>query len=97
MKLLKSIFWLSFAFVAIGPHVNAVEAAKELSRQTVNGGSQLIVDQMDGVVCADIACASGKLLVAHTLETLPTAFEPQTAVMTPPADIPFPRPRLDRT
>lgn len=97
MKLFKSIFWLSVAYLAIGPQVNAVDAVGEFSRQSVTGSSQLIARQMDRIDCADLTCMGGKMAVASTLNMLPTAPEPANADLVPSDDIPFPRPRLDRT
>lgn len=99
MKLFKSIFWLSIAYVAIGPQVNAVDAVGELSRQTLSGGSQLIAGHISQIDCTDIVCEVGKLTAAQTLNTVPAAARPapQQVLIPVVEGVPYPRPPLDRT
>lgn len=97
MKLFKSIFWLSIAYVAIGPQLNAVEAVNQISRNSITGGSQIISDQIDQIECQDLTCVGGKLAVEATLNMLPQTPTLAVESLPIPADIPFPRPRLDRT
>ncbi len=99
MKLFKSIFWLSIAYVAIGPQVNAVDAVGELSRQTLSGGSQLIAGQIGQIECTDFVCEAGKLAAAQTLNAVPTVTgsAPQQVLIPVVEGIPYPRPPLDRS
>lgn len=102
MKLIKSIFWLSIAFVAVGPQVNAVESVGTLSQQAVDGSGSLLATQLGQVQCQSIECAGGKAVVAAGLELLPQSAAPalsapiETSSDSAPV-APIPRPRLDRT
>lgn len=97
MKLFKSIFWLSIAYVAIGPQVNAVEAVNQISRQSISGGSQILSQQIEQIECEDLTCVGGKLAVEASLNMLPQTQVALQVSVPQTEDIPFPRPRLDRT
>ena len=94
MFLLRSIFWLSVAFVVIRPGVDVDTAARTMSARAVEVGQQVVVDQVLDRSCSDLQCRGGKAIETILATTAPTAGSTMQDPAAGPA--PIPRPRPDR-
>lgn len=97
MFLLRSIFWLTLAFLVIRPGMGADigESAATLSRDAMARGSQFVAAQIEAIECSEIQCLGGKALASAALQATPQAGIPmhvEPARLT----VPLPRPRPDR-
>jgi hypothetical protein len=93
MFLVRSAFWLTVAFIAIGPkNVDLGAAAGDLSAQAVAAGQQLVVEHVLNADCTTFECMGGKAVVAAALTSNPSS---DASMQDSPSDssIPFPRPR----
>ena len=95
MFLVRSAFWLTVAFIAIGPkNVDLGATANELSAQALAAGQQMIVGQVLKSDCKTIECVGGKAILGAALPINPSA---DTSMQDSSIDpVPFPRPRPDR-
>lgn len=95
MFLLRSVFWLTLAFLVIRPDVNVRDTATALSSDAMARGSQFIAAQIESIECDSLQCIGGKALASAALQTTPPAGNPMHVL---PADrsVPYPRPRPDR-
>ncbi|MCS6759329.1 MAG: hypothetical protein MO852_10310 [Candidatus Devosia euplotis] len=66
----RSVFWLTVAFMVIHPGVDLPDA-RTLAAQTVAAGSQAVSEQIVSIECADLGCAGGKEALAAALHTSP--------------------------
>ena len=94
MFLLRSIFWLTVAFVVIAPKdVDLGAAATDLSAQAMAAGQQFIVGRILEQDCKTIECVGGKAVIAAATTEVPSSDAPmQDSSFSP---VPFPRPRPD--
>jgi hypothetical protein len=95
MFLLRSVFWLTVAFLVIRPGVDMRDTAEAVAGQALAQGTQFVAQQVQSIECDSIQCFGGKAIVAVALPQIP----PVEAAMhvTPKADpVPYPRPRPDR-
>lgn len=97
MKLVKSIFWLSVAFVAIGPQVNAVDSVDTLSRQAIEGGAGMVSGQLQQIECTTLECVGTKVVISSGLDMVTDALPEQPPALDDSQIVPFPLPRLERT
>lgn len=94
MFLVRSAFWLTVAFIAIGPKsVDLGAAAGDLSAQAMAAGQQLIVSQILSE-CPYVECRNGKSAMAAVLSKVPSGDSSMQDSSNHP--VPFPRPRPDR-
>lgn len=94
MFLVRSAFWLTLAFIAIGPkNVDFGAAANDLSAQAVAAGQQLIVSKVLEADCTSIECVGGKAVLAAALPVTPSSDPSMQDSSNDP--VPFPRPRPD--
>lgn len=87
----RSIFWLTVAFMVIKPGFDFNTAAA----QTVAAGSQVVAQQIQSIECDSFQCAGGKAVIAAALQSSPSAGLPMHDSPATSA-VPYPRPRLDR-
>lgn len=95
MFLVRSAFWLTVAFVVIGPKdIDLGRAAGDLSTQAMAAGQQVIAQQILDAECSTIECMGGKAVIAAVL---PTTNPSADSSMQDSSDnpVPFPRPRPD--
>lgn len=94
----RSVFWLTLAYMVIKPGVDLPDA-NALSAQAMAAGSQAIASHIDSIECDSFQCIGGKALAAHTLDSV--AFQTSSPIgtsmhETPMAKLaPVPRPRPD--
>jgi hypothetical protein len=106
MWLLRSIFWLSLAFMVIAPRD---ENPADLPRRIVSEGARAVSTSLDKMACADLTCAAGQAAIRGIIASTEAAAPPEPAtrlpaLTTPPSlvpsardpSIPVPRPRLHR-
>jgi hypothetical protein len=92
--ILRSVFWLSVAFIAIAPkNVDYGAAASGLSIQAMAAGQQLIAEQILNSDCSSIECLGGKAVLATVLTSVPSVDSSMQDSSSSP--VPFPRPRPD--
>jgi hypothetical protein len=93
MFLVRSAFWLTVAFIAIGPkNVDIGAVAGDLSAQAIAAGSELVVDHVLNAECTTLECVGGKAIIATTLKTIPSS-DPSMQDSMSDSSVPFPRPR----
>jgi hypothetical protein len=93
MFLLRSAFWLTLAFLVMGPQVDFGAAAGDLSATAVTAGQQMIVSTIQDVPCSSLECAGGRAMLAAAASSFPsvdTAMQDSSNV-----PVPVPRPRPD--
>lgn len=94
MFLLRSAFWLTVAFVLIGPkNVDLGKAAGDLSAHAMAAGQQVIAEQIMATDCSTIECVGGKAIIAAALPAYPSSDPSMQDSSEDP--VPFPRPRPD--
>ncbi len=109
MWLLRSIFWLSLAFVVVAPRG---ENPADLPQRIVSEGARAVGTSLDTMPCTDLACAAGQAAIrsiiasaeaaappapTKTLPALPTPAHLVPAAAPRDPSIPVPRPRLHRS
>ena len=95
MFLLRSMFWLTIAFLLIRPDTDMRDTAATLSSEAMARGSQFVAAQIDAIECETITCVGGKAVIAAALPVSPPAGSPMHD--SPAVDlVPLPRPRPDR-
>ena len=96
MFLLRSVFWLTLAFLVIRPgmDVDMGESAASLSREAMARGSLFVAEQIQSIECTEIQCLGGKALATAALQT---NLHVGVSMHGQPADlvVPLPRPRPD--
>lgn len=95
MFLLRSVFWLTLAFLVIRPGVDVGDAAANFSGEAMARGSQFVAAQIDAIECNEIQCLGGKAIAAAALQSTQLAGTPMHALPALNA-VPMPRPRPDR-
>jgi len=94
MFLLRSIFWLSLAFIVIAPRPIDADAVADAARAAaLSAGRDVAVGLITGACAGSTICEGGKALLAATSSN-PSAGAPMqdSPVVSP---VPFPRPRPD--
>lgn len=95
MFLLRSAFWLTVAYLAIGPQsVDFGAAANDLTAHAVATSHRMVTDAILDTECDNVACAGGKAVVAAALTSITPSSVPSMHE-TPREPVPFPRPRPD--
>ena len=95
MFLVRSIFWLTVAYMVIKPGVDFADAANSLSSQAVAAGTQVVAEQVQNIECDTLQCIGGKAVLSAAMQSssaIGTAMH-ETPIASP---VPFPRPRPDR-
>jgi hypothetical protein len=99
MVLVRSAFWLTLAYFAIGPRFDYAQSVDDLSTQALVAGQQLVLDKVNTARCETLECAGAKLLVSASLgngvATGSNVIEPAHPALQ--TVIPRPLPRLERT
>jgi hypothetical protein len=94
MFIVRSAFWLTVAFIAMGPKdIDFGAAAADLSQQAMAAGQKLVVEQILANDCTTIECVGGKAAIATVLPKLPSVDPSMQDSSNDP--VPFPRPRPD--
>jgi hypothetical protein len=95
MFLLRSIFWLTIAFLVVRPETDMRDTAATLSSEAMARGSQFVAAQIESIECQDLSCVGGKAVLTAVLPVSPPAGT--TMHVSPAVDlVPLPRPRPDR-
>ena len=95
MFLLRSVFWLTLAFLVIRPETDMRDTAATLSTEAMARGSQFVAAQIESIECDNLSCVGGKAMPTAVLPVSPPAGSPMH--VSPAADlVPLPRPRPDR-
>ncbi|WP_046137911.1 hypothetical protein [Devosia epidermidihirudinis] len=86
----RSIFWLTVAFMVIKPGFDFSTAAN----QTMAAGSQVVAQQIQSIECDTLQCVGGKAVISAALSSSPSVGSPmhESPAISP---VPFPRPRPD--
>jgi hypothetical protein len=93
MFILRSAFWLTLAFIVMGPKsVDLGAAASDFSSQAMAAGQQLIVSQIIAGDCTSVQCFGGKALAAVALGSSPSVGATMQDSPIGPAPVPRPRP-----
>lgn len=95
MFLVRSAFWLTVAFVAIGPKdVDVGAAAGQLSGHAIAAGQQFVTSQILAAECQTIECLGGQAIVRAAQPINPSDdISMQDSSQSP---VPLPRPRPER-
>ena len=106
MWLLRSIFWLSLAFMVVAPRG---ETPADLPQRIVSEGARAVGSTLDRMPCADLTCAAGQAAIRGLIASAEAgaAPKPKTALpalptparlapAAPATNIPVPKPRLHR-
>lgn len=89
----RSVFWLTLAYVVIKPGVDIVDA-QAMSGQAMAAGQRIIAEQIQAIECDSFQCVGGKAVVAAVLQSSPPVGTPMHEQPTK-APAPIPRPRPD--
>ena len=65
----RSLFWLTVAYMVIKPGVDFPDA-NALSQQAMAAGSRVVAEQINTIQCDSLQCIGGKAIATHTLETI---------------------------
>ncbi|WP_240232873.1 hypothetical protein [Devosia lacusdianchii] len=89
----RSVFWLTVAYMVIKPGVDLPDASA-LSAQALAAGTKVVAEQVVNIECDSFQCVGGKAVIAAALQASPSAGFPmhETPAISP---VPFPRPRPD--
>lgn len=95
MLLVRSIFWLTLAYIVIKPGVDLANTASTLSSQAVSAGTRVVAEQVENIECETLQCLGGKAVLSAAMQSSPAIGPPmhETPIASP---VPFPRPRPDR-
>jgi hypothetical protein len=91
---LRSVFWLTLAYVVIKPGMPLPDAT-EMGARAAAIGSQALSAQVDSIACGDLTCAGGKAMLAAAIKTAPLVSAPVAGDRAADA-VPTPRPRPHR-
>ncbi|QQR35672.1 hypothetical protein JI749_15170 [Devosia oryziradicis] len=89
----RSVFWLTVAYMVIKPGVDFADA-QQVSSQAMAAGQQVIAEQIQAIDCDSLQCLGGKAVIAAALQTSPPVGTPMHA-LPPTRTAPIPRPRPD--
>lgn len=97
MFILRSAFWLTAAFMVIGPTTGNDLGAMTQSAgtQIAEDGKALLADGLTAAQCTSLECELGRAVVIGALKASPSqsSINPvQDAPLTGPAPVPPPRP-----
>ena len=70
MPLLRSIFWLSLAFMVIGPRIDYSNVMSDVSNNALNSGQQFLSEQTDISKCASIECIGSKVIISSSVQVV---------------------------
>jgi hypothetical protein len=88
----RSVFWLTVAYMVIKPGVDFVDA-QAMSAQAMAAGQQVIAEQIQAIECDSFQCVGGKAIASAALQSSPLVGTPMHESPTHgPAPIPRPRP-----
>ena len=89
--ILRSIFWLTVAYLVIKPGMDLPDASA-LASQAMNVGRQAVVEQVSAIECSSLECMGSRAMATAVLQAddrqTPDADVQSTASM-----VPYPRPR----
>jgi hypothetical protein len=93
MFLLRSVFWLTAAFLVIRPDIDVQSAVASMQVQAMEAGKDIVVQQILAPDCDTLDCAGRNALLASALSSSLSIDPPmQDSSISP---IPLPRPRPD--
>lgn len=94
----RSIFWLTVAYMVIKPGVDLPDASA-LSQQAMAAGSRAITEQISAIECDSIQCIGGKAVATYTLGSITSTNSPSVVLpihaQSTAKLAPVPRPRPD--
>lgn len=89
----RSVFWLTAAYLVIKPGVDLPDASA-MAAQAMAAGKQVVAEQVSNIECNSLECIGGKAVAAVVLQPTLSVVPPLPSM--PAANIPYPRPRLER-
>lgn len=89
----RSVFWLTVAYMVIKPGVDFADA-QAVSAQAMAAGQQVIAQQIQAIDCDSFQCVGGKAVIAAALRSSPPVGTPMHESPTI-RQAPIPRPRPD--
>ncbi len=90
MFVLRSIFWLTVAYIALHPPADLRHAADTLSAQALDASRQVIAQQLTQTECTDLQCQGGKAIAAAVPKPTPSS---DSTMQDSTSTAPVPRPR----
>ena len=91
---LRSVFWLTVAYMVIKPGVDLPDA-NQLTQAAMTAGGQVVAEQVQNIECDSLQCLGGKAVISAALLTTPAIGHP-VAEATNPQTVPLPRARPAR-
>jgi hypothetical protein len=90
MFLLRSMFWLTVAYVVMQPQVDLRQTGESLSTSAVAVGQQVVLQTLRTGECASLECQAGKVLASAVLTKNPSS---DSTMQDSHSTVPIPRPR----
>jgi hypothetical protein len=92
--ILRSIFWLTLAYLIIKPGIELPDAGA-LASQALNSGKQAVVEQVSAIQCTSLECMGSRAMATAVLQA-DTPRVAATEVQAVATTVPYPRPRPSR-
>lgn len=89
--IIRSIFWLTVAYLVIKPGIELPDAGA-LASQAMNAGKQVVVEQVSAIECTSIECMASRAMATAVLQPDPPKVAPPQVQIVADA-VPYPRPR----
>lgn len=91
MAIFKSIFWLAFAFIVLGPQVDWDHKAQQTTDLVLESSANIAQEQIQAISCADLICEGQKSLAVLSIEKGMKSQQREALTETLVAPIPLPR------
>ena len=92
--ILRSIFWLTVAYLVIKPGIELPDAGA-LASQAMSAGKQAVVEQVSAIQCYSLECIGSRAMATAVLQAdTPPRAPPEVQIVVDA--VPYPRPRPDR-
>ena len=70
MMLIRSTFWLTLAFLIIGPRVEMKDTLYELPRDAMRSAEQLVVEQVNAGECPSLECIGTRMAISAGMQAV---------------------------